>query len=45
MIRFDLEDWNGNVRYAEYETFSIGDESSNYTLTLDDYDGDAGEYS
>ncbi|CAG2239205.1 Angiopoietin-4 [Mytilus edulis] len=39
MIRFDLEDWYGNVGYAEYETFRIGDDSSNYTLTLDDYDG------
>ncbi|XP_076087678.1 microfibril-associated glycoprotein 4-like [Mytilus galloprovincialis] len=43
MIRFDLEDWAGNVRYAEYETFSIGDESSNYILSLDNYDGDAGD--
>ncbi|CAG2191370.1 Tenascin-R,Ryncolin-2,Angiopoietin-related protein 1,Ficolin-1-A,Fibrinogen C domain-containing protein 1-A,Angiopoietin-1,Ryncolin-1,Ficolin-2,Fibrinogen-like protein 1,Fibrinogen alpha chain,Ficolin-1,Fibrinogen-like protein A,Ficolin-1-B,Microfibril-associated glycoprotein 4,Ryncolin-3,Angiopoietin-related protein 2,Angiopoietin-4,Ryncolin-4 [Mytilus edulis] len=43
MIRFDLEDWAGNVRYAEYETFRIGDESSNYTLTLEDYDGNAGD--
>ncbi|XP_052080761.1 integrase/recombinase xerD homolog [Mytilus californianus] len=43
MIRFDLEDWTGNVRYAEYETFRIGDESDNYKLTLDDYDGDAGD--
>ncbi|CAC5403760.1 Fibrinogen-like protein 1,Fibrinogen-like protein A,Ryncolin-2,Angiopoietin-1,Techylectin-5B,Angiopoietin-related protein 2,Microfibril-associated glycoprotein 4,Techylectin-5A,Fibrinogen alpha chain,Angiopoietin-related protein 7,Ficolin-2,Ryncolin-1,Ryncolin-3,Ficolin-1,Angiopoietin-4, Fibrinogen gamma chain [Mytilus coruscus] len=43
MIRFDLEDWTGIVRYAEYETFRIGDESDNYKLTLDDYDGDAGD--
>ncbi|VDI56332.1 Hypothetical predicted protein [Mytilus galloprovincialis] len=43
MIRFDLEDWYGNVGYAEYETFRIGNDSSNYILTLGDYDGNAGD--
>lgn len=36
-LRFDLEDWNGDVRYAEYSTFRIADESDNYRLTIGGY--------
>ncbi|XP_063442734.1 ryncolin-1-like [Mytilus trossulus] len=40
-LRFDLEDWSGERRYAQYETFSIADESAEYQLTLAGYSGDA----
>ncbi|XP_071173290.1 fibrinogen-like protein 1 [Mytilus edulis] len=42
-LRFDLEDWYGERRYAQYETFSIADESAEYQLTLAGYSGDAGD--
>ncbi|XP_035697760.1 fibrinogen-like protein 1 [Branchiostoma floridae] len=38
-----LEDWEGNFAYARYETFNIGDESKDYTLTIGAYSGDAGD--
>ncbi|XP_078616390.1 microfibril-associated glycoprotein 4-like [Branchiostoma floridae x Branchiostoma japonicum] len=39
----ELEDWEGNTAYAKYDTFSIGDESTDYTLTIGAYSGDAGD--
>ncbi|XP_052061595.1 fibrinogen-like protein 1 [Mytilus californianus] len=42
-LRFDLEDWSGEWRYAQYEMFSIADESADYELTLAGYSGDAGD--
>ncbi|XP_076109334.1 fibrinogen-like protein 1 isoform X1 [Mytilus galloprovincialis] len=42
-LRFDLEDWSGVRRYAQYEMFSIADESADYQLTLTGYSGDAGD--
>ena len=41
-LRVDLEDFDGDVRYAKYEGFSIGNSASNYTLEAVDYSGDAG---
>nr|ABF83551.1 fibrinogen [Branchiostoma belcheri tsingtauense] len=38
-----LEDFEGNVAHAKYDTFSIGDESTDYTLTIGGYSGDAGD--
>ena len=43
-IRFDLEDWDGNTKYAVYDYFSISDESDNYRLSLGSYTkGTAGD--
>eukprot|EP00058_Branchiostoma_floridae_P028567 XP_002614058.1 hypothetical protein BRAFLDRAFT_57244 [Branchiostoma floridae] len=39
----ELEDWEGNMAYAKYDTFSIGDESTDYTLNIGGYSGDTGD--
>ena len=38
-LRIELMDPYGNVADVEYGTFVIGDESSNYTLTVGGFDG------
>ena len=38
----ELEDFDGNTRYARYATFDVGDRSSNFKLTVGGYSGDAG---
>ena len=43
VLRVDLEDYEGNRRYAEYTTFFVADESDNYRLTIDGYSGTAGD--
>ncbi|CAG2237318.1 Angiopoietin-4 [Mytilus edulis] len=40
-LRFDLEDWSGERRYAQYAMFSIANEFADYQLTLAGYSGDA----
>ena len=35
----DLEDWSGNTAYAKYDAFAVGDEASNYNLSLGSYSG------
>ncbi|XP_076080113.1 techylectin-5B-like [Mytilus galloprovincialis] len=42
-LRIELEDFDGNHRYAEYTQFSISDESSGFKLQISDYTGDAGD--
>ncbi|KAL9985725.1 hypothetical protein ACROYT_G008163 [Oculina patagonica] len=42
-LRVDLEDWEGNTKYAEYDSFAIGDEASKYSLSLGSYSGSAGD--
>ncbi|VDI57214.1 Hypothetical predicted protein [Mytilus galloprovincialis] len=42
-LRIDLEDWNGDTRYAEYDSFFVGSEETNYMLTISGYSGDAGD--
>ncbi|XP_066297113.1 microfibril-associated glycoprotein 4-like isoform X3 [Branchiostoma lanceolatum] len=39
----ELEDWEGNTAYAKYDTFSLGDESTDYTLNIGGYSGNAGD--
>ncbi|XP_019614166.1 PREDICTED: fibrinogen-like protein 1 isoform X3 [Branchiostoma belcheri] len=39
----ELQDWEGNFTHAKYGTFSIGDESTDYTLNIGGYSGDAGD--
>ena len=36
-LRVDLEDWEGETRFAEYDMFAIGDEASKYRLSLGSY--------
>ena len=42
-LRVDLGDAQGNRVYANYSTFSIGDSSTEYTLTVAGYNGTAGD--
>ena len=42
-LRVDLEDFDQNTRYAHYDTFSVGDVSTEYTLTIEGYSGTAGD--
>ncbi|KAI8517396.1 negative regulation of lipoprotein lipase [Branchiostoma belcheri] len=39
----ELQDWEGNFTYAKYGTFRVGDEGTDYTLTIGGYSGDAGD--
>lgn len=41
-LRIDMEDFEGQKRYAHYKKFSIADENNKYKLTVSDYSGDAG---
>ena len=41
-LRVDLGDFDGNTRYAQYTTFSVGDSTTEYTLTVGGYSGTAG---
>ena len=43
MIRFDLEDFDGNKAYAEYRTFYIDGEIDKYKLHVGSYSGTAGD--
>ena len=42
-LRIELEDWDGSTVYAEYSSFAIGDETSNYKLSVSGYSGTAGK--
>ena len=42
-LRVDLGDFDGNTSYAQYTTFSIGDSTTEYTLTVGGYSGTAGD--
>ncbi|VDI21031.1 Hypothetical predicted protein [Mytilus galloprovincialis] len=42
-LRIDVEDWDGNKRYAVYKSFSIGDASTKYRLSISKYSGNAGD--
>ena len=39
MLRVDLEDFQGNTRYAEYNMFGVMSENDKYKLTLGSYSG------
>ncbi|KAG8178278.1 hypothetical protein JTE90_001314 [Oedothorax gibbosus] len=43
-IRFDLKAVSGEKRYALYDAFWIDDENNKYTLHIQDYSGDAGNF-
>ena len=41
--RVDLEDFDGNVTFAEYSTFKVADSSDKYRLSIGGYSGTAGD--
>jgi hypothetical protein len=41
--KVDVQDWEGERRFAKYSTFKIGDASSKYTLYAEGYSGNAGK--
>ena len=43
MLRVDLEDFEGNIKYAEYTTFKVADEGDKYRLLIRGYNGTAGD--
>ena len=42
-LRVDLEDFDGNITYAEYTTFKVANESDKYRLLIGGYSGTAGD--
>ena len=42
VIRFDFQITQGNRYFAQYTTFTVGDVSTNYTLSLSGYSGNLG---
>ena len=42
-LRVDLEDFDNNTVYAKFSTFNIGDNSTEYILTVGGYSGTAGD--
>ena len=43
ILRVDLEDFEGNITYAEYTTFKVADEADKYRLLIGGYKGTAGD--
>ena len=42
-LRVDLEDFEGNIRYAEYATFKVADQTDKYRIVIGGYSGTAGD--
>ena len=42
-LRIDMQDFEGNSRYAQYLSLSVGDSVSKYTLSVSGYSGTAGD--
>lgn len=43
-MRMDMEDFDGNTRYLQYSSFTVGNETSYYQATLDGPSGNVGEH-
>jgi len=43
MLRVDVEDFDDDIRYAEYSTFKVADEDDKYRLSIGGYSGTAGD--
>ena len=43
LLRIDLEDFDGNIPYAEYSTFKVADEGDKCRILLGGYNGTAGD--
>ncbi|XP_069765826.1 fibrinogen-like 2a isoform X2 [Narcine bancroftii] len=43
ILRIELEDWEGVQKYAEYNQFSVANETLQYRLTISGYFGTAGD--
>ena len=43
MLKIDLEDFEGNKRFAEYDDFAVSPEWFKYRLDIGEYSGDAGD--
>ncbi|XP_009936495.1 angiopoietin-related protein 7 [Opisthocomus hoazin] len=42
VLRVELEDWEGNVRYAQYKQFTLSNEINSYRLFVGNYTGNTG---
>nr|XP_020468134.1 angiopoietin-related protein 7 [Monopterus albus] len=43
VLRIELEDWEGETRYAQYGFFTLGNELNSYKLFIANYSGNAGD--
>ena len=43
MLRVDLEDFDGNIKYAEYTTFRVAGEAYKHRIVIGGYSGTAGD--
>ena len=43
ILWIDMEDFEGNITYAEYTTFQVTDEADKYRITIGGYSGTAGD--
>ncbi|KAL9986970.1 hypothetical protein ACROYT_G001200 [Oculina patagonica] len=43
MLKVDLEDFDGNITYAEYTTFTVSNGGDKYRLLIGGYNGTAGD--
>ncbi|XP_048872384.1 angiopoietin-related protein 7 [Brienomyrus brachyistius] len=43
VLRIEMEDWEGEVRYAQYQHFTLSNELNSYRLHLAGYSGNAGQ--
>ena len=42
ILRIELEDFENETRYAEYQSFTVADAESKYRFDINGYSGDAG---